>query len=922
MGAVEKMVTRTDRDGRTRRITLVVTGALAPAIDTISDAVLNAAALAEARLGMSLDDDLSFFFDSRPDDHNGLATVIPTNRVYVQTEAPFIEDTIGLSRDYLVETILHELGHMTSIQKRSGVFRPLSWLVGTASRPVGVWPRWIHEGSAIWTEAALGGRPASGAIDFDVRRYAEYARRTGREPFTNAELDGAYLDSRVEEGVLPYHFGYRLIDAWIREAGAGGREAPFREFVNESSRSLGLAFRSSFRSIGPSIDETFANERKRWRETSIPIERPGRKIAEAVTMRGPFTGPGGIGWVELSGRGERRKRVAGRTLEGRMLETKWTSRFEDALEAHPLNDGAWAMLIRRNSVSSAQPIERYVAVLETSGRRRCRFRTPPRLREIAVSDTALAWTRSQEDGTHYLEYATADWTTCALGPVKLEAESRARFERISAPAWGPTGGLAYSLSDERDSFSEHLILGKTEAFDVGRPLTNPYPLAKGWLASLYTSSYRGPVLFEGGSVKQLPLATGALRSVPFGNQIAVKVSLWDKDELRLYDLADFERAGWGATPPEAPTLTTPASGAATATQAYSPLKSLWPEFWIPTIAAGTGGFSAFGQTFYEDLTGDWAGSTSAGYDSFTRKGFATTQLTRRRIEGRHLAEGTLRLSYVPFYNYYALPSENVSLDRYEARLSLRLLKQLPVDAAMSLEPSVDFTRQTGSKNVPASRVAIPAVAWTLNTADSRPIESPLRIRDIKGWGVWAQQRIGFAQQPFFETDVHATGLLSTDRFETEAALQFGSTGQKNFPSHYYDWGGLPELSTRPRTGYLARGFATRLPPARMIARGALTSRLEAWRPHWALSWNRARLDAVELALVAETASYRPFFDGPPDHTQYRLSGPFFTSLGGRVDLWGRLAHYIQFNGSLGVFRGLGEFGETRIVMTLSSLIDI
>src|SRR5207302_115438 len=48
-------------------------------------------------------DNFSVVFDNRPDFHNGLTTVIPSNRVYVHTEVPELESSIGISRQLLLE---------------------------------------------------------------------------------------------------------------------------------------------------------------------------------------------------------------------------------------------------------------------------------------------------------------------------------------------------------------------------------------------------------------------------------------------------------------------------------------------------------------------------------------------------------------------------------------------------------------------------------------------------------------------------------------------------------------------------------------------------------------------------------------------------------------------------------------------------
>ena len=165
---------------------------------------------AESTLGLFIRDSFDIYFALEPDFHNGLTTVIPSNRVVVHLEPPTSWESIGISVDYLEETLVHEFAHMITTQQRGGVFSWLSYLVGNTSRPVGAWPRWIHEGLAVWTEShacsktTLSGRAGSGYIDWELRQYAEYYARQKKHPLDNSDLDASskFSQARVGTGSL------------------------------------------------------------------------------------------------------------------------------------------------------------------------------------------------------------------------------------------------------------------------------------------------------------------------------------------------------------------------------------------------------------------------------------------------------------------------------------------------------------------------------------------------------------------------------------------------------------------------------------------------------------------------------------------------------------------------------------------------
>ena len=106
-----------------------------------SEITLNAVRKIECLFQGEFIDSFSVVYDNRQDTHNGLTTVFPTNRIYVHTETPELQSTIGLMQEGLYETTLHELAHMIVLQQRKGIFTFFSYLWGNISRPNTLLPR-------------------------------------------------------------------------------------------------------------------------------------------------------------------------------------------------------------------------------------------------------------------------------------------------------------------------------------------------------------------------------------------------------------------------------------------------------------------------------------------------------------------------------------------------------------------------------------------------------------------------------------------------------------------------------------------------------------------------------------------------------------------------------------------------------------
>jgi hypothetical protein len=79
-----------------------------------------------------------------------------------------------------------------------------------------------------------------------------------------------------------------------------------------------------------------------------------------------------------------------------------------------------------------------------------------------------------------------------------------------------------------------------------------------------------------------------------------------------------------------------------------------------------------------------------------------------------------------------------------------------------------------------------------------------------------------------------------------------------------------------------------------------------------------RVEDWEQRWIAETLSWDSF----KEKSKYKMGRQYFTSFGVENDFYMQLFHYANFKSTLGVFRGLGDFGEWRFNWSIQSYLDL
>lgn len=182
-------------------------------------------------------------FMDNTDFANGLATVLPYNRIYIYTVPPMADMTIGQYEDWLRFVIFHEYAHILTLDPARGYSRamrsvfgkplpgldPLSAILFLAAAPPNIFmPYWWIEGMAVWAETGFTpmGRGKGSRYEMIFRMAVEedniltVDRATGNVPYW-------------PRGHIPYIYGLALKRYIAKEY---GNETPGQLSISHSGR--------------------------------------------------------------------------------------------------------------------------------------------------------------------------------------------------------------------------------------------------------------------------------------------------------------------------------------------------------------------------------------------------------------------------------------------------------------------------------------------------------------------------------------------------------------------------------------------------------------------------------------------------------------------------------------------------------------
>lgn len=840
------------------------------------------------------------------DSTNGYALTFPYPHIVIFAAPPDAPGQLAALDDWLSSVVLHELVHILHVYPANGVWAPLRAVFGSIISPNGLMPSHFHEGLAVFleTDKTDGGRGKS-AIFGAFRRMAVEEKVWGTEDFFSLDqMDGA--PTRYPQGTTPYFFGYYLYEELWKRKGKEG----INLLVSDYSRNWPFLLNGPLQKV---YDTTYQDL---WKDifarTTRETEVENQKIKESGLSELHYLTETRQGKWDLALTADK-KRLAYRD---------WS----------PKDGGS----IRVVSYPGLEAIEKI---------------------ETTTGADGMCWmgdllfyidgeTKNQYALNHVRYY---DFTTKKSEKVELEKTS---LEHIHS--------LACSEKFEAIAvYQEHG--GKGQVHEVLRAIDKKWKLERSfdlpestWVSGLHFSGdairffLRKGMGTEAywwtkGAPQKITQFKGHLfqtRGVGDGDTMAIaqfdgRSEIWRIDWKKLeatkqvsllggaasFDMASdgmvlssYRHGGYDiATTTPAPRKTmrlaqmgqarqiaeSPAEKTSlSAVESYSPLETMFPRTWIPSMLFVPDGiqFGVYVPAF--DVSQKHFFELFGGYDT------------------RGLPFGSLGYSYRFAKNFslsndlYYLPNYLIATREFFKRWGGSILfggSIDPIPPSFTIGPV--FRRIEPLGTLPANQSVGVQVGLSYRLGYKR---RPMTIAPVRGTG------LGVSWSKFF------TALGSTDNYSSTVAsveqyleapwadghifyglAKFGYTEGTAFYVNYFDAGG-EVIFSQGRGAFLNRGFLPGTFFGRRIFNFNLEYRFPIKRVYRGYELWPLYLKNIWASLVADTTSLD---FGNPGINKDDVFRTFYTSAGLELRSDWQLGFYLPTHIRAGVYRGFGTYGE-------------
>ncbi|MFI5232667.1 MAG: hypothetical protein ACHQSE_09165 [Gemmatimonadales bacterium] len=567
----------------------------APGLESIARRAAGSAERAYMRLSAELHPPrapLDLTVADNLDVSNGYTTVFPTNRIVIYARPTVDATSLGFLDDWIDLVVTHELTHVFHLDRTAGWWGVAQHVFGRNPFlfPNLYTPSWLDEGIAVYYESRLTG--SGRIVGSDHAMIVRAQALDGDTPRLNA-LSAA--TQRYPLGQVPYAYGSLLVDFMARTAGpekmrkfvdaSAARTIPFLLNGN-AKRGFGITFDSGWRvwtdsirrnafsiaSTSAPVHELTARgwtaERLRWIDATHVgyADDDGRSLPafrEVATTGGKST----VLAVRKSLDVTSILPNGARVFAEQDFVDPYTIRNDLYLEAdgrtQRLTHGARLMQpdarLRANAAAGGAAALDIVAAQVTQGADRLvrvRFDGGAvRITPLTGSSPDTVWSEARwsHDGTRI---AATRWThggeteIAILDTTGREVKGLARAHAVmGAPSWAPDDRAIYFTSDRS-----------------GR-------------AALYRA-----LVDDGSLVTVAQSATGLFESEPSpdGAQLATLHFRGDGFHVALVPAqGDFRAADSSSVFPASRHDTTVT--VATPARTYSPLRSLLPRYWLPSL---------------------------------------------------------------------------------------------------------------------------------------------------------------------------------------------------------------------------------------------------------------------------------------------------------------------------------------------------
>lgn len=557
------------------------------------------------------------------DDPNGYATPVPYNQIVIYLTAPSGWLGLGLVSydDWLRVVITHEYTHILQLDMVHGLPDALQYVFGRIYFPNLFQPRWLIEGLATYeeTEQTSGGRGRSPAAEM-VLRMAVLEER-----FPSLAQMAVFPDS-WPAGQVPYLFGESftrfIADSYGRQALAdisrtySGRTVPF------------LVESTALRTIGRRYDELWsawkASLFDRFHLQADAVRTAGLTASTALTRAGfagtgPAFSPDGTAIAYALVDGDEYPGIYLMAADGSNARKLVETVFPYGASGQAL---AWSPDGRRIYYTANEIVRNTSAyndlmVYDSSTGKATRLTEGVRGRDPAVSPDGkwIAFVATRLGSTRLVFLNIEQERTAPAREADLVPVTDWSTDQYETPAWNPDGERIAVSIWRSGGFRDIRIIDR--AGTVLDEVTNDraIDLAPAWSPdgrALYFSSDRSGIF----NIYRYDLADRSLLQVTnvLGGAFAPSLSpdgatlVFSSYSSRGYDIHTLtldpsaERAAVPA-PERYPAANPDEPAVETAIRPYSPLSTIYPRFWLPTVGvSGESGTMIGAFTLHEDAS--------------------------------------------------------------------------------------------------------------------------------------------------------------------------------------------------------------------------------------------------------------------------------------------------------------------------------
>lgn len=891
---------------------------------------------------------------------NGFSGSLPYNAMVIFTVPPAQDASIGEYGDWLEDTFIHEYAHLLTSDPSRGYAEVMRRMFGkpapvgdlfsllffiASAPPNNFLPRWWHEGMATWAETAFTDHGRGRSVYYDM--VFRMAVHDGNIP----SIDQINEDLPYwPDGHLPYLWGYRLqeyIAARYGEDAIGrlnrSHSGRFPYFLNGAPERLleGKNYKVLYR-------EMIAELAKEQRERIALIERTPLTTGRVLQARGeqlthPRISPDGkkIAWnrrdphlhevivvANADGTEERdavRRLVSdgslawspdGGTLFYTQAEITAGFSFYQDLYAHDLRTAKERRLTRGLRVSEADASPdgtSFAVVLSRRGSRNLSIlrRKPGEKKKETwvpadnVTDYTLARVsapRWSPDGTQVAYAVTENGGGGRLecydardGKITRLLESDAP---IGSPAWSRDGKTILYVSGETGVYNLFALpIGGTRPFQVTHLLGGAFhpdvsPDGKEILYASYTS--RG---FR-------------LEAIPWNPET------WTADPApHLPALRPAEPAGKSPAS-DRPDEYSSREKISSSPRMYSPLPTLSPRFWLPTLYGDEDGVAVGAMT---------AGQDVLGYHAFLLNPAVGTSSGRGYFQGKYVYN-----RYIPTFSAtaYSLPVFYSDLrqrgDYYERNSSVILRTDVPwfrKESRYLLSFGYHLQRQDALTDVAGTGLQ------GLNVFEGRRDNLFVggEYSDAIRYPYSISYEEGRTARVTFRNYSKSVGSELSAREYTASWQEFlslpverlrhhvvamelrgGISDGERTPQNSFQLGGPPDLLRE----FPLRGYPSRFQVGKYIATGSLEYRFPVYYLFRGPGTAPVFLDRLHAAIFADAGE--AWGDGGSYSTSRLKVG---AGLEARADL--TLGYWLKIEPAIGFAYGFDEEGKATVYFTIS-----